>query len=190
MRFLTLVLIIGSFGCSPKKPEIVDQEKAREALVPDADQEKARQALVSDAGQIRAAVLSGDHQRMVDYTHPAVVSGLGGKENFKKRLSEIDAEMAGQGFRVTGVTLGVPGELVASRGSVYGILPMTITMSGPNGAEGFKSSCLIGVSTDRGASWKFIDGAGVSGDRAKLRKVLPDFPERLILPPVQAPLWK
>jgi hypothetical protein len=42
--------------------------------------------------------------------------------------------------------------------------------------EGF----LIGISSDRGNTWTFIDGAGVT--KEQLARVVPDFPTQLSLP--------
>ena len=42
-----------------------------------------------------------------------------------------------------------------------------------------------------GHTWTFLDGAGIKGDRAKLRQVIPNFPDSLELPKRPDPilLW-
>jgi hypothetical protein len=173
MRFLAFTIVIGLIGCTAKP----------------LDRARASQALMAYAEQVHQATLQRDHQRMAELTHPAVVNGLGGKERFTQRLAEIAAEMSDKGFGITDITLSEPSELVESRSSVYAVVHFDLRMTGPGGATGVKPSYLIGVSTDGGTSWKFIDGDGVAGDRAKLRRVLPDFPDRLELPPKLDPQW-
>jgi hypothetical protein len=65
-----------------------------------------------------------------------------------------------------------------------------VELSGPGGATGKQPSYLIAVSPDGGAHWKFIDGAGVGGDRRKLMGLLPHVPEQLKLPAAQPPVWE
>ena len=128
---------------------------------------------------------------MADLTYEAVVKGMGGKARFTQRLAEIAAEMTGQGFGIKDLILSEPSELIVSnQGNVYSVVLYNIDMTGPGDAKGLKPSYLIGVSTDRGLNWKFIDGGGIAGDRAKLHQVLPDFPEKLVLPTLPEPQWK
>jgi hypothetical protein len=174
IRILTCVLVAGLTGCSAKP----------------FDRERARQALTASTEQVRQAMLREDHQRMADLTHPAVINGLGGREKFTQQLAEIAAEAKVKGFGFADVIFSESSELVESRGAVYAVVPFDLRMTGPDGAKGVTPSYLIGVSTDGGASWKFIDGNGIAGDRAKLRQVLPGFPDTLALPPKQNPKWK
>jgi hypothetical protein len=167
-RFACLFVIL-AVGCSAKPPE----------------QEKARQALTAQAGEVRRAMLEADHDRMADLTHAAVVNGLGGKARFKEQLAAAMEKMRGQGFSIKEIILAEPSDLVAAGGRVYAVVPFDMDMTGPGGAVYDKPSYLIGESADGGATWTFIDGEGVRGDRTKLRQLLPDCPDALPLPPPQ-----
>src|SRR4051812_31032591 len=79
--------------------------------------ERAREALLAQAEQLRRAVLRGDHGRLADLTHPAVLAGLGGRAGFTRRMDEIGAEMRAKGYGVADVTLSDPSELVESGGA-------------------------------------------------------------------------
>jgi hypothetical protein len=127
---------------------------------------------------------------MADLTLPALVEKFGGRAGYVQKLESIAAEMKGQGFRLTKFTLRDPSQLVQAAGEVYAVIPSVVELSGPGGAAGRQPSYLIAVSTDGGASWKFLDGGGVGGDRGKLKALLPNFPDQLQLPAAQPPVWE
>ena len=127
---------------------------------------------------------------MADLTHPTIVDELGGRAKFMQRLEAIAREMKGQGFRFQGNTFSEPSDLVEASGEVYAVVPFRLDMTAPGEIPGTLHSYLIGVSKDQGSNWKFIDGGGVAGDRAKLRQVLPNFPSNLQLPAKQEPVWQ
>ncbi len=177
MRSVVCLVFITLVGCSGQPPA-------------PSDPAHSRRTLIAHASQLRQATIQPDHDLMTRLTHPAVVQGMGGEARFKEQLAEIVADMNRKGFGITDLILGEPSELVEGRGKLYAVVPDEIRLSGPEGASGVKPSFLIGESADGGNTWKFIDGAGVAGDRAKLRRVLPDFPDSLALPPLQEAVWR
>jgi hypothetical protein len=148
-RIIPVVLLLGLAGCSSQP----------------LDKEQALKNLKSQAEEVRQAMLEEDHQKMADLTHPTLVEKMGGKARFVQRLESMAGEMKGQGIRLKDMTFSKPSDLVESSGDVYAVVPYKMEIAGLEGAH---PSYLIGVSTDRGGTWKFIDGAGVGGDRGKL----------------------
>jgi hypothetical protein len=171
----TLPLVLAAFvGCSPAAP----------------NQEQTLQNLKAQADSIRHAALNEDHEEMAAFTYPAVVEAVGGRAKFVQKLEKGVAEMRAQGFKFKDIALGEPSGPVEASGELYAVVPERLELTGPRGASGTTASYLIGVSGDRGVSWKFIDGNGVAGDRKKLKQVLPHFPDGLDLPAGQKPVWK
>ncbi len=173
-RVAVWVLLVPAMGCSGPKFDPV----------------QARVRLMAQAEQVRSAMLQQDHERMADLTHPALINGMGGRAKYVQKLNEIAAEIKGQGFQFREVILAEPTAVVEGKKAVYAIIPYSIAMTGPGGATGDKPSYFIAVSTDRGNNWKFLDGEGVAGDRAKLLKVIPDFPSKIASPAKQSATWK
>lgn len=155
-----------------------------------ADQRQARKNLKAQAEEVGRAAVEEHHARLADLTHPALVEKFGGRELYVKKLESIAAEAKRGGFRLAKVTVGEPSPLVEAAGSLYAVVPTEGELSGPGGDVGRQPSCLIAVSSDGGAGWKFIDGAGIGSHRGRLKKLLPDFPERLDLPAAQPPVWE
>jgi hypothetical protein len=153
------------------------------------DQQQTLKSLKSQAEEVGQAAVQEDHARMAELTHPALVEKFGGRATYAKKLESIAAEMKGQGFRLKQFTIGEPSQPVQAAGDLYAVVPSEVELSGPRGAVGRQPSYLIAVSQDGGATWKFIDGPGVGGDRSKLKGLFPNFPELLQLPAAQPPVW-
>lgn len=142
----------------------------------------AREATVNlkrDAESLRKATIENDYQRIADLTFAALVEGVGGREKYIEHLKAMDQKFT---VRLTAIRLAEPGKPVESRGEYYAILPYQLDVTWPNGKTGHVPTFFVGVSGDGGRKWTFIDGAGVAGNRTKLLKIMPGFPEALALP--------
>lgn len=178
-RWPLIILIVLPLGCSTAP---FDSAKARESLKAQADE--ACQAMKRQ-----------DYQRMLEVMWPAAVEQLGGEKKCKELLEKIADEMKREGTTIDEMALAEPGEIVSSGDNIYAIAPYTMRISlrdGPSGKTTIATakSYLISVSTDRGGNWKFIDGEGIGGNRPKLLKLLPGFPEKLTLPALKDPELK
>jgi hypothetical protein len=173
-RFSLWAVLVVSCGCSGSK----------------FDPEQARARLIEQVGQIRKAVLEKDHELMARLTHPGLVAAAGGKAKYVQLLNKATTEVEGQGFRLVDATMAEPTPIVERASGHYALVPYSLSLSGPGGEKGEKPSCFIAVSTDRGLNWVFLDGEGVAGDRARLLRMMPDFPPEIKLPPVQRAKWK
>jgi hypothetical protein len=154
------------------------------------DKQQALQNLKAQAEEAGAAMVNLDHQREADLTHPELVKAMGGRDEFIRRLASMASEASQKGFQVTRVTVSEPSVLVEAKKDCYSIVVTSLKLSGPGGAVGTKRSFLIGVSTDRGATWKFIDGEGIGVDRGKAKQILPNFPDELPLPMRMPAEWE
>ena len=114
---------------------------------------------------------------MADLTCPVVVEKLGGRDKFIERLASMAAEIKSSGFRIDSIDMSEPPSYVEWAGDLYSILPQTLRLSLSTGIQISKHSYLAGVSPDGGATWRFIDGQGIGGDRKKMEIVLPHFPK-------------
>lgn len=148
------------------------------------DRTAALSNLKAEIEKLRQAVLHEDHAAVAELTCPSLVKMLGGREEFIARLSTIAAEMKGRGFHIDSIDASESLSYVESRNDLYSIVPQTVHLSSPLGTQISKRSYLVGVSTDGGATWKFLDGQGIGSDRSKMQMVLPSFPKDLALPEV------
>lgn len=151
--------------------------------------EQARSNLKVQIGEVRRATLAGDHAALAELTHPAAVTGIGGKDAFVRYLERESSDMRKKGFSYTDVAYDEPTQIVESSGKLFTIFPFTLYLTAPDGAKGRIKYYLIGMSNDQGRKWVFLDGNGINDDRKKLQSIMPDFPDSLTLPNQEAPVW-
>ena len=144
----------------------------------DAAAARARaEALAKECGD---AMVKQDFARMVDLTLPLLVTRMGGREAMIAHMQE--GMQAGKGPRLTRIDIGEP--TIHDRGAVvYAIVPMRLHFKVMLFVPDSQSSYLLGVSSDRGHDWTFLDGAGL-GD-GKVKRILTDFPDDIPLPTVR-----
>jgi hypothetical protein len=169
MRVLPFLVLLFSLGCSTAPPT-----KPEEPFDP-------RQTLKSQAAESSKALLSENFPRLLELTHPAVVKGVGGETRFVKMMTDNAATMKKQGFAIVNIVQAEPGEIVTVGDEAFAIVPFRMKIVTPEGASE-APSYLIAASTDRGRTWKFIDGGGINRNREKLTRMLPNFPDKLELP--------
>ncbi len=125
-----------------------------------------------------AAFRGDDFQAYVKLVHPAVLEDVGGRDKMiqitRHGKVTLDEQTDGYDTRVR-----MPTRLIQGTKGLYTIVPQTVTLQLKNDQSIDRDSYLLGVSSDKGRSWKFIDGGT---EAAKIRELLPDFPQNERLP--------
>lgn len=122
---------------------------------------------------------------MIDLTYPKAVEAAGGRDKMVAALARGMKEMETDGVVVLSSTAEAPTQIVHVSGSIYAVLPTTLKVKAQDGIFQTESS-MIGISTDSGATWTFIDAGGK--DQSQLRKMLPDVADKLNLPAEKQPV--
>jgi hypothetical protein len=189
---LSLILLLFSIACSKKETKIqagaTPAPTTGQSPAPDqspvATAEKYP-ALVARAQEVNDAFGRRDFARMVDLTYPKVIAGAGGRDKMISSLARGIKEMEAEGVIVLSSTTGAPRQIVEISGSLYAVLPTTLKVRAKDGIFQTESS-MIGISSDRGTNWTFIDAGGK--DRTQLRSFLPEAVDKLNLPPEREPV--
>lgn len=129
------------------------------------------------------ATISGDVEKLADLTHPKVIEKAGGREAMIEKVRKGMADLKDQGFNFDAGTVEAPKAIREADGKAYAVVPTTINISFDKGTLKAQSY-LLGVSSDDGKTWTFLDGS--PGPEA-IRKLLPDIPEALELPEKKDP---
>jgi hypothetical protein len=172
MRYFWFVLLASAVGCSSSARPFEGEE--------------AVENLKAQAAKVQHAMITEDHQQMADLTHPVLVDHLGGRAGYLRELERTAADLRRQGLKFHAFDFGNLAQVFESGGELYAIYPYTLELTGPKGEPASKPSYLVCTSSDGGAGWKFLDGAGVGSDRRKLTRLLPGFPPELALPDPQS----
>ena len=141
--------------------------------------------LVAQAQEVNDAFRRRDFARMVDLTYPKVIEAAGGRDKMVSALTKGMKEMETEGVVVLSSTAGAPTQIIQVSGSVYAVIPTTLKVKAQDGIFQTESS-MIGISSDGGASWTFIDAGGK--DRTELKSLLPGVGDKLSLPPEREPV--
>lgn len=146
------------------------------------DDPSAKQVVVERAEELTKALIKEDYDKVADLTHPRVVESVGGR----KKMIEGMRQLKEAGYELRSFKLDTPSEPVNARSELYIVVPGQIEMKVPGGKT-LQKSFVIGVSTDEGKSWSFVNG---DLELDQLKKVLPNLPDKLKLPKRQKPVFQ
>ena len=125
-----------------------------------------------------------DYKTFAKYTYPAIVKMIGGEDKMAQKLKKSFEQMESQGISFTNCSIETPTLFVRCKNEIQCTITENIEMKVPQGRLVTKST-LIGISSDNGATWTFIDTQGK--DVKNLRLNLPNLCESLIIPPNDQP---
>lgn len=190
-RLGCLLLLLLSVSCShqaPTPPVAIQTPAAAQS--PTAGQSPTATvenypALIAQAQEVNDAFRRRDFARMVDLTYPKVISAAGGRDKMIAALDKGLKEMEAEGVVVLSSTAAAPRQIVHVSGWIYAIVPTTLKVKAQDGIFQTDSS-MIGLSSDNGANWTFIDAGGK--DHTQLKGMLPAPAEKLDLPPDKEPV--
>jgi hypothetical protein len=137
------------------------------------------------AETIGEATVKGDYAKVIDYTYEGLVKELGGKTEAIEATETLMKQLTDKGITFKSFKVGDPGEFFARGGNTFVIVPTTAEMGIPNGKI-IAKSYLLGISSDGGKTWKFVEGFSL--DKKDFRdRILPKLPDKLKLPEKQQP---
>jgi hypothetical protein len=132
-------------------------------------------------------LIEGKYAELAACTLPKLIEQIGGAQKMIDILTKGRAQMRSDGADFEAVRVEPPQRLVAGGRETYAIVPTRLTLK-VEGGKLLKKSFLLAVSTDKGKTWKFLDGANL--DAAKLKIMLPAVPPELTLPPREEPIFE
>jgi hypothetical protein len=176
-----LALILAAISCgnkeAPKTPAVATESPA--ATI------ESYPALLAQAQEVNDAFRRRDFGRMVDLTYPKVIEAAGGREKMIAALSKGIKEMEAEGVSVLSSTAAAPTQIVHASKWIYAVVPTTLKVKAKDGIFQTESS-MIGISSDQGAKWTFIDAGGK--DHTQLISFLPAPADSLKLPAEKDPV--
>jgi hypothetical protein len=188
---LSLVLLLLSIGCSRKEPQTrepaiaIQSPAGPAASVSPATTSESYAKLGAQAQEVNDALRRRDFARMVDLTYPKVIESAGGRDKMIASLAKGMKDMESEGVSVLSSTAGAPTQIVHVSQWIYAVVPTTLKVKAKDGIFQTESS-MIGISSDKGANWTFIDAGG--RDHAQLLSFLPAPSDKLKLPAEKEPV--
>jgi hypothetical protein len=138
--------------------------------------------LKKQAEELGKATVGGDFSKIVDLTYPKIVEEAGGKDKMIASMKLDVSQMKYEGFDLEAMTVGEIKQVAVVENQIFALVPVTMRIKSPDGKMLGESS-IIGISTDGGANWKFIN----SIDQAGFKKAFPKAAEKIRIPEEQSP---
>ena len=149
-----------------------------------ADGETNTDAAKSGADEISTAMVDGKFDRVIALTYPKLVDAMGGKDAALDATKKQMSAMKDQGVKIVSCEADDPGEVISGGGKDYCVVPTEMVLKTPKAKVTVKSYFLA-ISSDKGKSWTYIDGSGLTDEMKG--HVLPDLPSTVKLPAKQEP---
>jgi limonene-1,2-epoxide hydrolase len=157
-------------------------ENANKADGPKPEKKADYPSLKVQAQEMQQAVLSGDFAKAADYFNPKLVERAGGKEKMAAGIKNEMAQMKAEGFEIVAVSAGNATQIERIDNELFAVLPVSTTMKTAD-KKAVGESSLVGISSDGGLNWTFIDG--VNQERFKM--IFPKAAEKIHIPEEQLP---
>jgi hypothetical protein len=142
-------------------------------------------SLAVQAKEVNDAFSRKDFARFMDLTYPKVIEMAGGREQMVAAMNKELKEMESEGVVLLSSTSGPPTQFIHDAGSIFAVLPITLKVKAQDGIFQSEGS-MIGISSDGGVNWTFIDSSGK--DLSELKKLIPGIADKLSLPPAKPPV--
>jgi hypothetical protein len=144
-----------------------------------------KQIVKKKVEELSKAILKEDFGKVVDLTHPSVVKPVGGREKMIAILVSGNKEMkAAGGLTLHSIKVNDASDPVTAGPDTFVVVPFLMEIKAP-GEKHLVKSFVIGVSSDQGKSWVFVNG---DLDLKTIKRVVPNLPEQLKLPEKQKPV--
>lgn len=132
------------------------------------------------AERLVRALSQSDTDVQVELAHPKLLEKIGGEAKYRAALARAKAEVQANGTSLRAKLVGTP--TVVSRGDrLYALVDYDLEIAGSSGKAAVMASFFAAESDATEVCWRFLDGAGLKGDVARLRQLLPDWPDELKL---------
>lgn len=144
--------------------------------------------LKQQAQELSDAVVKGDFARAADLTYPKLVRLMGGRTQFIAAFKKSMAEIPSDQFRLSKVTVADSRDIQKINREHYAIVPTKMEMKVREGTL-VGEAYMIGISTDGGQNWTFVDGGNNAMDKTKVAALFgPEVAEKLRIPEQKRPV--
>jgi len=132
-----------------------------------------------DAQASTDALLKGELERFASFVYPRALKVLGGKDKLIATVQRGLEEMRSQGVRMASASVGEPEQMMRTGGDLLAIIPIRQVAMLEEDQILF-SSHLLGISSDNGRSWTFVDTMKLTPEN--VREFIPSFHPAMKLP--------
>jgi hypothetical protein len=144
------------------------------------------QRAVALANELGDATVSGNYEKVVGFSPPEIVKMMGGKAKAISFLSQSFQRLKDEGIEQIDYVVEAPSLIHREKDQIFVIIPTHFSMTAPKGKRALATGYLLAISSDRGATWSFADGAGLQDPKDRAA-IFPNLPPEVICPAIQPP---
>lgn len=132
------------------------------------------------------ALVQHDYDTFASMLYPKLLQWTGGRNALIQKLQLSDQDMASKGITMQSVVMGEVTQIRRAKGDTFAVVPETIVMGTRDGILR-TDAYLLGISSDDGKTWHFIDGAGIANMGKEIYILLPNLPADMPLTQPEQP---
>ncbi len=180
---VSLALLAGLGSCFVSPTPALAQAPAREKAKAAEDPRIASLRRAAEA--CGKAAIDNDWEKLVDYTHPKAVNTVGGRKPFIFLTKMTMKRLKDDGIEFKSFKLGEMTKPIKEGENLFSIVSKDVVLTIPGGKL-LATSYMVGISSDDGKTWTFVDGNGLEDPKARPR-LLPKYPAELKFPEIPEP---
>jgi hypothetical protein len=142
-------------------------------------------SLLTQADEVNTAGITGDWEKLADLTHPKIVAMAGGKTAMMALSKAGIEQMASKGFEILSCKNDGVLQIERVGTEIFALIDTSMIMKIPDGRKIQGRSSLVGVSGDRGKTWRFISAT----NQERFKKMFPAAAVKIKVPPEQPPVF-
>lgn len=174
------ILITGQIASGQDKTSVPETKSAKAAPVKlSADDYPS---LISRAKDLNAAMISGDYEKVADYTYPKILAMAGGREPLVAFMKKQLGQMQSEGFGLISNDITGVDQIEKVGTEIFAVLRTKMIMKVPQ-SKAFNHTSLIGISGDQGKTWTFISAI----DQARFSSIFPEAAAKINILAQEAP---
>ena len=127
---------------------------------------------------------AGNYDAYAGCLYETMLTQLGGPAAAPGAIKQSNEMLKRAGWKITR-SVGEPSDPVSADGKEFSVLPTVVTMESAS-QKMVTKSYVIGVSTNYGAAWKFVDCNSIPEEGVR-KWLVPDLPASVTLPKAEEP---
>lgn len=165
---LFLAFIGVTFGCSRNEISQISEFTSNQ-----------EQLLKQTANSYIVSFAQADLKKLATLTHSRFIKEMGGKTNFIETMRQSIESNQKNGIQITGSSAGQPTQPIIVGDLIISFVPTTIVTASST-LRVTSYSHLLGISADKGETWKIVDLFSISDEKA--RNLFPEIGKEVVFP--------
>lgn len=142
--------------------------------------QSTQEIMESDLEKMKFFFLNRNYKGFSSFVYPKIIEMNGNEEKMIENMKASILKMENEGFKFVNIYFKDFNEAILKNNELQSTFTQVILMDTPKGKV-LGEYTMIGISSDRGKSWKFIDTSGY--DEKMIHRNFSDLDKRIVIKP-------